>query len=368
MEHKELSLEFDKNLIERVLDDINMRYIILFLYIVRNDLFKDLSDENLIQVYEHVISLDDIFKKNVTDLWDEDFIEIIIDLGLFKNIRSIREFKQKDDDFILKMGEETITIEQNTILVPDDTLYSMIHKKFNFISRRNFNDALTRLKAIRCEVSGVIHPFIFQIGENDYCLADDLYYILDQYGNIYQAIKIEITIEEFYKRFKDIMNKIIDFINIFDTSLTKKNTIKKICRAIEEDKDLIKFLKKEKIKLSDKFTAEDIDKEAEIYKKWSSTLNELLNFMCQINKIDAEINDLRNIYSGKNKKYSYLEFIEKVSFNEDDIVDKIQEDLIKLRERIIKIKESTSKFTKKELKILNLDYERFLIMSEDSSD
>jgi hypothetical protein len=45
MEHKNLTLEYDKNLIEGVIDDKNTRYIILFLYIIRNDLFKDLMRE-----------------------------------------------------------------------------------------------------------------------------------------------------------------------------------------------------------------------------------------------------------------------------------------------------------------------------------
>ncbi len=112
MEHKNLTLEHDKNLIDNVLDNIDMRYIILFLYVIRNDLFKDLTDENLIESYERILILDDIYKNNIVNFWDEEFSEIYIDLGLIKNIRSLREFDQKEGDFILKLGEETITIEQ----------------------------------------------------------------------------------------------------------------------------------------------------------------------------------------------------------------------------------------------------------------
>ena len=137
MEHRELSLEYDKNLIEKILDDLDMRYIILFLYIIRNDLFKDLTNQNLIDSYERVLILDEIYKSNVTKFWNEEFTEIAIDLGLFKNIRSLREFNQKDDDFILKLGEETITIEKNSISVPDDTLFLILNKKFKTLTRRN---------------------------------------------------------------------------------------------------------------------------------------------------------------------------------------------------------------------------------------
>ncbi|KKM84649.1 hypothetical protein LCGC14_1296990, partial [marine sediment metagenome] len=44
MEHNRLTLEEDIQLINNILDDIDMRYIILFLYVIRNDLLKDLSD------------------------------------------------------------------------------------------------------------------------------------------------------------------------------------------------------------------------------------------------------------------------------------------------------------------------------------
>ena len=50
-------------------------------------------------------------------------------------------------------------------------------------------------------------------------------------------------------------------------------------------------------------------------------------------------------------------------FNEDDIVDKIQEELISLRKEIIEINNEISKLTKKDVKLLNLDYERFIITS-----
>ena len=163
MEHNQLTLEEDIQLINNILDDIDMRYIILFLYVIRNDLLKDLSDETLIESYNKILALDEIYKSNITSIWDEDFTEIYIDLGLMKNIRSKREFDQKDDDFIIKLGVETITIEQNTISVPDDSLFLILKKKFKNLTRRNFNLSLTRLKGVRCEKSNIIHSLIFEI-------------------------------------------------------------------------------------------------------------------------------------------------------------------------------------------------------------
>lgn len=56
-----------------------------------------------------------------------------------------------------------------------------------------------------------------------------------------------------------------------------------------------------------------------------------------------------------------MEFIEKISFNEDNIIDKIQDQLISLRNEIIEIDKEISKMSKKDIKLLNLDYEKFIL-------
>jgi len=365
MEHTDLSMDYDKNLIETVLDDTDMRYIILFLYVIRNDLFKDLSNQELIKSYERVLILDEIYKDNIISFWSKEFIEIAIDLGLIKNIRSIREFEQKDGDFIIRLGEETVTIENNTISVPDHTLFLLIIKKFKFLTKRNFNLALNKLKGVRCEKGNIIHPFVFEIGDHDFKISDDLYYILDQYGNIFQAIKIEITVEGFYQRFLEIKDKIDEFIGIFEPKLKNKIVLKKINKAIEENKAIFQFLKDEKVELPEKFNYDGIDKENPIFKNWNSNLLSLLKYRYQLKQIETELLEIKLYYSGKGKKYNYLEFIEKVSFNEDNIVNNIQNALIDLREDVVKINSKITRFSKKELKLLNLDYERYIITSND---
>ncbi len=365
LEHRNLTLEHDKNLINKILDNIDTRYIILFLYIIRNDLFKDLSGNQLIDSYEKVLILDDIYKSNILNFWDKEFIEVYIDLGLIKNIRSLREFEKKPDDFILRLGEETVTIEKNTISVPDDTLYLIINKKFKSLTRRNFNLALTRLKGVRCEKSNTIHSLVYEIGEHDYVLSDDIFYILDEYGNIYQSIKIEVTIEGFYQKLKDIKEKIIGYIKVFEPALNTKPIFNKIKNAIEENKDIIQYLKDEKVELSDKFNFNKINKDDEIFKQWNLHLLTLVKLRFQIEQIDMKLIELKKYYSGKDKKLNYLEFIEKVSFNEDEIVDNIQSSLISLRKDLVKINDEVSKLTSRELKLLNLDYERLIIISSD---
>ncbi|MHA1233813.1 MAG: hypothetical protein ACTSQL_01865 [Promethearchaeota archaeon] len=365
MEHTNLSLEYDKDLIERVLDNLDMRYIIMFLYIIRNDLFKDLKDIKSIESYERVIILDEIFKNNVLNFWEENFIEIAIDLGLFKNIRSIREFNHKDEDFILRLGEETITIENDQISVPDHTLFLMINKKFKSLTRRNYNLALIKLKGVKCQNSNQIHRFISQIGDNDFTISDDVYYILDQFGNIYQAIKIEITIEGVHQKYLDMKEKINEYMDIFDPKLRSKPVLKKIFKAIKSKKDVLKYLRDEKIELPDKFNFNEDTERNKIGKEWYFRVMAILNARFRMEQLDEKILETKKYYSGKDKKFSYLEFIEKVSFNEDNIVNNIQNVLLELREDLIKINKELEVITKKEIKLLNLDYERYLITRSD---
>jgi len=365
MEHKSLTLEDDGKLIDNIMNDLEMRYIVLFLYVIRNDLFKDLSDETLIESYERILVIDEIYKNNIVNFWGEEFTDVYIDLGLIKNIRSKREFDQKDDDFIIKIGEETITIEQDTISVPDDTLFLIINKKFKSLTRRNFNLALTRLKGVRCEKSSVIHSLIYEIGEHDYTLSDDFYYILDQFGNVYQAIRIEITIESFYQRFKEIEEKINELIKIFDPVLNTKSLLKKINNAIEEDQEILNYLKEQNVELPEKFKFDHISKDNILFKQWNSQLILILKLRYKMKQIESKLVELKRNYSGKDRKFKYLEFVEKVTYNEENLLDTIQKSLVKYRKKLVEINEQISKVTKKEIKLLNLDYERLLLTSDD---
>jgi hypothetical protein len=216
-----------------------------------------------------------------------------------------------------------------------------------------------------CEKENLIHPFIYEIGEHDYTLSDDLYLILEQFGNIFQAIKIEITIEGFYKRFIEIKDKIVDFINIFDNKLNTKPIEKKINTSLQEGNDPFKILNDEGVKISEKFEFEKIDKNQEPFSSWYGTIISLLNNRFDIQNVEKKLKDLKKYYTGKEKKYSYLDFIEKISFNEGNIIDTIQNVLIDLRKELIIINDEISKHTKKDLKLLNLDYEKYHIMSSD---
>jgi hypothetical protein len=141
--------------------------------------------------------------------------------------------------------------------------------------------------------------------------------------------------------------------------------LKKIFEAIKSEKDVFKYLRDEKIELPDKFNFDEDTERNEIGNDWYLRVIALLNTMFKMEQLDEKILETKKYYSGKDKMFNYLEFIEKVSFNEDSIVNKIQNILLKLREDLIKINKELGVLTKKELKLLNLDYERYLITRSD---
>ncbi len=360
MEHNKLSLEWDKELINKILEDSSMRYILLFLYITRNDLFRNLSDPKIVESHERVMGLDEVYKGNLLTFWEPWFLETAVDLGYIRNIRSLRELEQKEEDFVIKFCDP-ILIENDTIIVPDETLFLFITKKFKAVTRREFNLSLTRLKGIRCQSTGVIHAFLYETREGDFTLSDDMYDIFDEFGNVFQAIKIEHTIEGFFERFEEIQTKLDEYLEIYDPLLISRPVQKKISQALDENKEIFPYLKDEKIKLSDKFNHGENVKSEPVFMEWHDHLMKLIQKKYGMKKIEHRIEQMQGYYSGKKKKLDYLTFIEKVSYNEDNLIDKIQNDLIHLREQLIPINDYITSLTKKQIKLLNLDFERVLL-------
>jgi len=328
MEHNKLSLEYDRNLINSILNNIDTKYTILHLYIIRKDLFKDL-DEELIDSYERVIMLDDIYKNNVELLWDHEFIEKVIDLGLFKNIRSHREYDQKDADFILKMGDYTITIEKNTILTPKDTLFHMISKRFNYISQKDFELGLTKLKEVRCEVSGAIHRFIYEVGDQDYILSNDIYDILDQFGNIYQAIKIEPTSDGLLEICKEIKEKIVNIVMIFDPIFNNKTVIKKLTKALELNK------KEEELEITEITIKIKILEKIIILSISNIDFQILHNYQDEMERINKQLMEIKSNYTGNQ---DYLKLLENIPLE----IKELQETMIKIRDNALGAKRAVS--------------------------
>ncbi len=355
MEHKHLTLEYDRNLINSLLNNINTKYTILYLYIIKKVLFKNLDDE-IISNYERVIVLDDIYKDNVELLWDQSFIENIIELGLFKNIRSISEYDQKKGDFILKMGEYTITIEKKTILTPRDTLYKMISKKFKKLSQKDFDFGLTKLKEVRCESTGAIHHFIYEAGEREYVLSDDLYDILDQFSNIYQAIKIEPTSNGLLQICKEIQDNIVNIVMIFDPILNNDQIIKRITKVLEINRKI------EKIEILEISLKINLLEKNSILTLSNSDFQILSNYKNEMGILVNQLLEIKSNYSGNQE---YLGFLGKIPIE----IETIQDTLIKIRDNASGAKKAVLDLENRIYKMpsddFDLDYMKTVIKYQD---
>jgi hypothetical protein len=60
--------------------------------------------------------------------------------------------------------------------------------------------------------------------------------------------------------------------------------------------------------------------------------------------------------------------MKRVAFNEEGIVDSIQEQLIAARKELMDIQQQFGKFTDRLVKLINLDYERALLIQEMEAD
>ena len=355
-EHKKLDLEIDRNLINKILEDLDSRYILLYLYIIRKNLFKDLEDEKLIDGYNHVLSLDTIYKGNIHTFLPENFAEIASNLGIFRNIRHYRDFENKDQDFIIKLGNEPIVVQEDVVLVPANTLFNIITRKFNSITKRDFNLALSRLKGVRCEATGTIHPFLYEVGKQNYMLSKDLYEIFDKFGNVYRTIQVELTIENFYKRFDEIYTRVLNLLDIYNIIVDRKDIIKKINQLIKSDGLKLNYLdiktkEKEEKKILD---FKEINLMIKIDSDRSVNLNlpkdeyeGLLTQKIQYDEVENELIEMRKSFSNLKSRSGYLEVLENIEKKESYIDERLRS----MRELIIGVKERLDIFEERIKKI-----------------
>ena len=141
--------------------------------------------------------------------------------------------------------------------------------------------------------------------------------------------------------------------------------MKKLKQAKEKGKeDYVKYLveKSRKKTLPLKFWAQFPENEIpDNYLEWKKSLNQLIKLKLNFNNINQKMDELRAYYSGKKQKMTYLEFIQKSTYDEDDISEKIKNLLIDARNSLKEVSVKLEKYPKKEMKLLNLDIERMII-------
>jgi hypothetical protein len=94
----------------------------------------------------------------------------------------------------------------------------------------------------------------------------------------------------------------------------------------------------------------------------------LLLLKYQIQRSYEAIEDIKKNYMSSKQKMSYLKFIEEVTNNEDMLSKKISDSLTKIRNNLKVANETINKLSYKEIKLLDLDVEKLVIMNTDEDD
>ena len=371
-EHTTLDLEYDRMLLEDVFDSPNLRYVSLYMYIIRKDLFQDLLDDDVIEQFETITSLDEPTVGDLVRICTRDFIRALFQYKFITNIRSYKMFQSKGNDVKIRFAKG-LNLTHDEISESEEEVHIFFNEVYlervlaliiPEMTQTRILESLERLRAMMCPKSSMIHELVHKYGDY-YVIDDDFYYIIEEFGNPYQALRIELMIRAMSKKYKEIERNINEVLNQFESSIVKAPIMKKLKQAKEKGKeDYVKYLveKSRKKTLPVKFRVEFPENEIpDNYLEWKNSLNNLIKFKLNFNDIDIKMDELRGFYSGKNQKMTYINFIQKSTYDEDNISEKIKNLLIDARNSLKEVSEKLEKYPKKDMKLLNLEIERMII-------
>lgn len=376
MSHETLELDIDRDLLNDVFDEPTMRYILLYMYLVRFNVFRNLEDENLTIAFDKIS--DPTFQQNLTikymrTLLPEEIIREMFAFNMIRNLRNYSQFEDNDDDFVVKLVDVYIGESLENVLFAEEALLAIIKPFFPIITPKQISDGLRKLRAIMCQSTNVMHPLVHKYG-NDYALDNDLYDILFLLGNPYLALRLELLVVDVEEKIKDIDSKIEKYMKIFYNDALRKGFINKISKAAKwadepgKDRRILDYIIMKSRNLPDKFEPPEMVKNMEIYQKWQNQFDEILRFKNQVNGAYDLIDNVKSYYSGPNQKMSYLTFIEEVTDNEEETSALIKKSLLEIREKLKQAYEFINDVSVKEIKLLNLDVERAVIENEEDED
>ncbi len=371
-DHTSLDMEFDRPLLEDVLDSPDLRYVSLYMYIIRKELFQDLLDDDLLESFEMLLHLEEITVGDLTRICTSDFIKNLISFHIITNVKSYTAFEVKPDHHKIRIAKglqiahESLTDleEEVHIFMTEQVLERIIAPLIPELTLSRIETALKRLRAMMCPRTAMIHPLVHKYGDF-WVIDDDFFYIIEELGNPYQALRVELMIRQMSEKYGEIRSRINHLLEIFDEELPKSKMMKKFENAVIKKKsDFISYLeeKSRKKSLKVKFRLKFPDGEKpELYLNWKENLNKIIDLRLKFDQIDQDMEKLRNYYSGKNQVLSYMSFIQKTTFDEDNISSNIRDLLIEARNKLKYISAQIDNFDEKDLKILNLDLERLII-------
>jgi len=103
-DHTTLELAFDRELLEDVFDMPDLRYVLLYMFIIRKQLFQDLLDDDLMESFDLVVELEEPYCGDLRRYWGVDLIKNIFQFKVISNIRSYSAFLMKEDDVKVRIS------------------------------------------------------------------------------------------------------------------------------------------------------------------------------------------------------------------------------------------------------------------------
>jgi len=376
--HQKVDMEYDRRLLEDVLDSPDLRYVSLFMFIIRKEVFNDLEDDDLQDQFERVLELQEPTVGDVKKICDESFLKAMFTFNMITNIKTYEAFQSKSDTTKIRLAEgiklehesKSDEEEEIHIFMNEIFLERVIAAKIPEISQTRIHAALERLRAMMCPRTPVIHQLIHKYGDF-YVIDDSFYAILEAAGNPYQALRLELLIRNIALKYKEMNDQINEILAQFGAELYKADMMNKFKTAREKQKtDYLLYLQEKSRKLPQKFKPKFKDEKIpEIYQKWKKIVNELVGLKLDFDEIDAKLDKLRAYYSGKKQVMPYLKFIEKTTYDEDNTAENIKSMLMEARNALKAISDKLESYPKKEMKLLNLDVERVVLeCAEDECD
>ncbi|MHA1584955.1 MAG: hypothetical protein ACTSWL_06845 [Promethearchaeota archaeon] len=370
-EHQSLDMEYDRELLEDVLDSPDLRYVALYMYILRKELFMDLINDDLIESFDTIMSLEEPTVGDLNRICEGRFIKSLIQFHVITNIKSYDAFQIKNPQNKVRIAKGIRLIHQE-LDESDEEIHIFFNEKFlerviapsiPEMTQIRIMAALKRLRAMMCPKTPIIHTLVHNYGD-DWVLDDGFYYLLEELGNPYQALRIELMIRTMSGKYTEIETQLNDLLNIFDPILSKSPTIKKLRKARDLKKtNYLQYLieKSRKTTLPIKFRVEfPKDEVPEEYTKWKTALNTFLELKLKFDEINQQMDKLRAYYSGKKQVMPYMSFIEKTSYD-DEIADEIKKLLVQARNNLKSIRNESMNYPKKEMKLLNLKIDQLII-------
>ena len=363
----ELDFEIDKDMLDDVFDDPETRYVLLYMYLVRSNVYRNLEDDDLNEAFQSLYTIKDndtIYVENLKIL-PEEIIEEMFAYGLILNIKNFNIFKAKPRDDEVRF-DDGVFIEGENLLFSPEVLLRIIKPNFPVITLKKIVNVLNRMRSMMCMVSNATHPLVHKYNE-DFALDEELFNLIFLLGNPYLALRLEKLIVSVEIKSKELENQLDSFLKVFYNEATKGKFLTKLKTAIEKskDKDFFNYIIVKSKILPKKFNPK---KKSDLYKEWRKNFSSFLKLKYDFIEIYKNIDVIKSLFSGKNQKMSYLDFIEEVSNNEEEISQNIRKSLLKIRSKLKEVNDMTSSTSIKDFKLLNLDLEREIIENEDEDE